>query len=359
MSNDKEVNNRSYFPFNSYDVFGYLIPGSIFLVTIYVFDFWAKKTMGFKHNPIYTLFELFRPPNFDGSQNSFSSFEAVIFILITLISVYLLGHIISIISSFYIDRVLIKKGHYYPISRFLIGESKNTVASNAVKSNFIFINVSLSISYLLSGIYISLAYSVYSPTTIIWHSLICFCYLISIIGLILSISYTKHFTFWELPQKIYNYLTLVLKNIVGKGHDMSDSTIEIYKEFVEKKLRLDPLNPNTDVYWMTYLYVSRKSPSAVRTLLNWLHLYSFSRNVATAFYLSFIYSILSIGLNSHQVSSNSFGNFGKFNVLIGLIIPFMFLCCSFIFLLRFYYLYNSYYSKFLVRSAVYLYKFKE
>lgn len=349
---EKESEGKIYFPFSSYDFFGYLIPGGIFFLTVFIFDYWAYDSMTFKHNPIWTLVRLFKPIN---ENNHLNTFDSIAFILASLLVIYVIGHIIAALSSFFIDRMLIKKGHFYPIKSILIGQSRNDEGEKSIKGLFVLFNFSLGLLYGLSSVYLAIAYSVYKPITLYWHIILGAIFFLLIYSFVFMFSYSLTLKFTPKFYIIYNWLLNRLKSVIGNDDELSKKTLKRYKKFLKYELKIKPRNISSDPYWFSYSYIMRKSPSSNKLLINWLHLYSFARNLSTGFYLSFLYCTLSIGFNSHFVQTNSFGEIYKFKVLVGILIPLTYWILSILFLLRFYYLYRSYYSKYVIRACVFLY----
>tara|TARA_R110000850_G_scaffold32285_7_gene88884 strand:- start:8037 stop:9113 length:1077 start_codon:yes stop_codon:yes gene_type:complete len=350
---EREVESKSMFPFNGYDIFGYIIPGGVFFLTVFIFDFWAKDSMNFEHNPMITLIGLFKPINQGSPLNTFDS---IVFILSAILVIYVIGHIVAAISSFFIDRILIKKGHHYPIKSILLKVRKNTDGSKSIKGNFVVFNLVLLVLHISSCIYLAIAYSVYTHDYIYWHLFLLITIIIGLLSLVAMFSYSFILPFLKPFYFIYDFSLSRLREVIGTDGGISREVKKKYKRFLREELKLKRSNLTTDVYWLSYIYISRKSPLAVKALTNWMHLYSFSRNLATSFYIAFIYCVSSIGLNSHMLNGVSYNEVSKYKIFIGLVLPLTYWVLSILFLLRFYYLYHGYYSKFIIRTCAFLYE---
>lgn len=349
---EKETENKSIFPFNGYDIFGYIIPGGVFFLSIYIFDFWAKKSMNFKHNPILTLISIFKP---NDVVNQWNTFDSITFIIASVLVVYVIGHIIAALSSFFIDRLLIKKGHHYPIKLILLNQRKDSDGSKSIKGNFVVFNLFFLILHIASCIYLGISYSVHTVNWIYFHFFLLFIFLIILISFIFMFSYNKILFFLNPFSRLYDCIVERFREVLGSDGGISKEVKKGYKNFLRNELKLKKNNLTTDIYWLSCIYIARKSPSANKLLINWMHLYSFSRNLSTGFFISFIYCALSIFLNSHMLNGTDYHDVFKFKILVGCLIPLFFWGISILFLLRFYYLYHGYYSKFIVRTCAYLY----
>jgi hypothetical protein len=102
----------------------------------------------------------------------------------------------------------------------------------------------------------------------------------------------------------------------------------------------------SNAFRLTYCYVIAKSPVLGGMLSNWHRLYSFARNMSTAFFLAFLYALVSLQFQLSAVAGKNMMNVSR--VLIALWVV------ALICLVRYYYLYVAYFSKFTVRAFVFL-----
>jgi hypothetical protein len=342
------------FPFNTYDVFGYLIPGAVFGLFSFLTEFWMKSTFQIEHAPIFTLLELF--VDIDSST---STMRAITFLLIILIILYFFGHLIATISSLYIDRTLIRKGYNYPI----IGLMTNMVYhedhhAKTIRSNFVVLNAALCI-YILLLLFPALFNLRSVCEEVVLHILGSFFLIVFFFGLSMSFTNARSL-FWMKSSRtrnffsnIYTRISNILGRIVGTSDQMSSEIIEKYKRFIKYELKLDPNSGSSEIYWLSYIYIIRNSESLNGLILNWLHLYSFARNVATSMFSCLIYISLLLTVNTH--SGSGIQNWPRVEALILIAILSFVYMSSILFLIRYYYLYYSYYSKFIIRSCVHLF----
>lgn len=145
---------------------------------------------------------------------------------------------------------------------------------------------------------------------------------------------------------LYNFITNKLGLFLGTTRPLPQKIVSLFKEFTNKQFDFKKYD-TSDIYWLSYCYVCDNNSKFQQLLINWFQLYSYARNIATALYLSFIYCLFSF-LWHFQIGYNLdlFTKIFLISVYLG----------SFIMLIRYYYLYVSYYSKFLIRSCIYLHK---
>ncbi len=100
-----------------YDLLGYIAPGGLLLLCIYVFETWALHLAGpggalagrTLHVPIHTLSGML----LSGASNP-TWLQSAVTALALGLTVYVAGHVIASISSTLIERTLVFKGYGYP-----------------------------------------------------------------------------------------------------------------------------------------------------------------------------------------------------------------------------------------------------
>jgi len=357
---------RVRIPFTSYDVFGYVIPGTILLVAIYLFEVWARHEIGTScHTPIYTILKQARTIVF--SQDWVLS---IFLIFIFLIIAYAIGHLIATLSSLVLDRILIYKGYGYPYKFLLNIKSKKNlqhpIRKPYYRGMFFWLNFYIILRYV--------NFSFLSNVTIIhdiadglgWFLLSCL--FAKIIGSHIRAHPKGRIYRFFYPGKgrhirnaykwfnvrifaaIYDGITNTLSSYIDSRKAFDEKFIEKYRECFIKNFGLDPNESSTNNYWLSYCYVVDNSQTFNSMLANWLHLYAFSRNLSTALYIAFIYGFISLRFQINSLSNSN---------LVLILLPILFFLASLLMLTRYYYLYVLYYSKFLFRSFVYLNSKKE
>lgn len=340
---------RKFTPFSTYDFLGYLIPGSTFIATGYFFDRWLSSVA---EAPLTLLFKNFaqivQEVNTGGEANAFNSIVAILLIFIVC---YTVGHIIATLSSFFIDRYLIKSGFRYPLINFLNQDKSNEVVSPSrifkTRARCALVLIYLT---LITTVQLILINSNQSLINFIWW----------ILGG--SVAFFLIFTFY-FPKRLIKFLSYIpskLGAMIEQHLDMSGKMDENFASLVinqiKKDFKIDLKVANnskgySNAYWLMFLKVSEKSPVSQGMLVNWLHLYSYARNTSTAFFLTSVYLTTVLIINGGQLFDHSliarvsyfYGAFFILSLLISLIL-----------LIRYYYLFSSYYTKFLLRSYYYI-----
>lgn len=352
-----ELDRDKYrFPFSGYDIFGYLVPGSTFLLSIYAFDFWVMKNTEQKvplHLPAFRFFNYIWEAMFSSSPNWFSSF---IFFIILIVVSYISGHIIASVSALSIDRFLVFKGHGYPYVYLLnLQKEKELNKTKGIysRSVFFWINLFFIISYFLL-----LQILPPQPTYP-------YCMFAILIFLLLILTTTKFidmmpkekkealfklrivkflYRLYNLSVIPYDFLYEYLSKLIDIRVSLNEDLIKKYEDYFKKIFGFNPDEVGTDNYWFAAMHVAVTSSVLNNHILNWLQLYGFSRNLASSFYLSFVYGYFSSIFQLRNVHTD-------FTVFL---LPLIYFLLSFIMLFRYYYLYFAYYSKFIFRSFVFI-----
>lgn len=349
-------------PISAYDIFGYFIPGAIALLAAYFFEFLTNLQLTKPidlYLPLLTAFNVSGEAVFDVNQWVLS----VMFFIAILIIIYIIGHIVSSLSSFCIDRVLIFKGYQYPY-QILLGLKNDTkdLSRSFYRGLFFWVNVWLLLVYL----FVILYNQEWLEQTINWLSL----YIVGVILLKVMISnppiIPSRWMQWIeskspislLAKKVdglprffigklfagpYDFITTYLSNFIGSRKPFEQEFIESYKKLFLLKFGLEVEKAVTNNYWFCAGYIAEKSPALNAIVVNFLHMYSYARNVSTAFYLAFLYCFVSLFLQGQLFQSLNH-NLALFTL------PLVFFFLSLVMLTRFYYLYFCYYSKFIFRA---------
>lgn len=364
-------------PFNTYDLFGYFIPGAVLLLAVYFFEllFWWKHIIPTDlHLPLLTVINEAGNLIIDKKNWVVSA----IFLIVLVIIVYAVGHIISAISTFLLDRVLISKGYGYPYESFLKiekSEDEKLYRRNFYKGLFFWVNLYLLLYYYFyKGV--GAIYNIFYPHPNAINPIVVFVYWYIIImvsfkffisskriednpklprflrNILMKIKDWLSSQKTIIPMKVfaspYNLLSRFLSGFVGsKKPEFPEEFINQYKKYFSHNFKLESDKADTNNYWLSKCFVAHHSPSLNAMLVNWLHMYSYARNLATSFYLAFIYCFASLVF---QNQSFRFSN----DPLILFYLPVFFFFLSLVMLIWYYYLYFSCYSKFLFRAFYFL-----
>ena len=357
---DEKITTRFNLPFNTYDIFGYIIPAATFLLGCIFYEY-ILYNQHIKPDTLYLPLLYIVNIAINSALLNLWVIWLLYFLLFLYIT-YLVGHIVSSASSLLIDRILIFKCYGYPYERLLrIRSNLYPYSSSYYKGLFFWVNAYLVLRYLnityynmqilkdianILGIFIIfIVIAKVFSSHIRNHTNNCL-YEYFYIGVgrhIRRIAYYILVNIFPLP---HNIITSCMSNFINSNETFDDTFRDKYFNSFKRHFKYDPCEARSNNYWFAYCYVADQSSIFNRMITNWLHLYSFSRNLSMAFYMSFIYCFFSIWYN---IVCKECGNFGYVEI-----IPIIYLILSLIMLFRFYYLYHSYYSKFILRSFVYL-----
>ncbi len=343
-------------PFTPYDIFGYLIPGASFFIGAYLFDFLISESI--KNSdflPIYTIFH-------KSVLNLGNNFVVgTIYIIMLIISAYVLGHIIASVSSHFLDRLLIEKGHGYPLQQ-LLKLNQETIRkgriSAFIRGAFFWVNVYLVIQYLGFVFNIKLF-------TVLADFIINIFIIYSSISLVFLIIYKwnpevdpnrVNWNFLNFIKIMYNYslkyffagpydlFSYLYSILIRTRETFDDIFIDKYKNYFNANFNYDAEEAGTNNYWLSFLFVSEKSALSSSLINNWLFLYSFARNISTSLLMLFIYAFISL---ISQIDLTSMHGYI-------FLLPLFYFAAYLIMLTRYYYLFKNYYTKFIIRSFVFL-----
>lgn len=347
MTNSKHVGDvikeSTRVPFDLYDFFGYIFPGSILFSAILLSLFFLG---------ILTQQQLVR---------FFAEFESLnwaveIFLLFSVfVLLYLLGHLISTTSSTVIDRMLVRATVGYPFEHlFEYYPTSRPYSSGTHKYLFI-----LGHLLFICGIFMHLG-----PFFMgCFHCLLIFFGLLVALRIVSKLAlniiqdaspdlllkirklldkFTRHFYF--LAKYLIDPLCKILYDMLSINRPFSAEFKSEYEQLFKNFSGLDPEKAGTENYWLCYCYIRSHSPQLDGVVRNFLHMYSFARNVCSAVYIVLIFNLLIVYFQSVPPT------------LYLIIWLTMLLLTALLLLVRYYYLYSSYYSKFIFRSFLTLSK---
>jgi len=351
------------FPFSGFDLFWYIIPGSVLLLNVFLFEFWVKSHYGLPtlHSPVYTAFTSTANEIF--TKNWVFS---AIYLLVLLSMAYVCGHILASIGSFFIERILVGKGYKYPYEHLLKLTDKNCeVKSHSgpyYRGIFFWLNMYFIIrytnifyDYYIISIFIKML-SYYLLALIFSKPLFDFFkYKLPKHWKWLDKNRTKKYIslphnifvfFFESSAVFYNLLSNTFSIFLNTRKSFDKEFIEKYKETFKNEFTFDPNISSNNNYWLSKLSVINSSSALAKEVQVWESMYRFSRNLSTAFFISFFYCFISI------ITQASLMLYIKDPVVTFL--PVIFFVLAITMLFQFFYLYDNRYSRLVFRSFVLL-----
>ncbi len=379
MSTDDSAISAAKSPFDAYDVLGYFVPGACFLACVTAFEWLAAAHVCAAHcapkTPLYsTVGALFLV------NTSSSWLTDALIVGSLLLLAYVVGHVIASISAITIDRMYIAKGHGYPILQFL-GRDKPSQdqldGRDFYRGMMFWLNFYLVVRYLSPASAKPLRVLIPAPLENLlptWNGdpiqTTALVLAIVLVAAIVCRGITKLFSTadsyrraqllqlsianWALlaartALRAFSWPSRVITRILGAASESTrliDSlTQEKFVENLSKLLGAAWTGDGSSAFWNAFIFLRRSDPATVPALLNWLRLYSFARNIATAFYLAFLYGLIWWYSQGDLLGGTSVDE--RFALLV---IPPLFLGIAFAMLQRFYYLYTDYFTKYLIRA---------
>lgn len=348
MSNSHIEIGKSKIPITGYDLLGYLIPGSLLIMLIYIFEYIIKLNYGNPtvKTPIINMVESV----FSYKGNGFLP-NAILFSSLCIIF-YIIGHIIASAASFLADHCLVAKGHGYPYELLLklkpLDNQDRKVSQGFYLGSFFWVNAYIAIKFIsfsqgvsnlffiprIIAIYVFLAFL----AKIVYHQRI-------FMPEIIKNSRVGKFIAYVL-QKVYPGPYLMLLNLFIKAFSASmqfnDDFIGEYKQKFSQRFNMDYHKAGSNNFWLSYIYVIENCPDSAPLITNWLHLYAFARNISMGFYLALLYILIDFKIQRVSFLSKPSPEPHYLALL--------FLGCAALFLMRYIYLYFSYFSKFTFRA---------
>jgi len=334
------------FPFSPYDFFGYLIPGSIFFFSIYIFEQIPNSAISKDfHIPFITIINTLFPK--DAVSNLW-----YVYIPIILICIYVMGHIISGVSSLFLERIFIKKVYNYPYSMLLKHPSSPKLQCSRYSSYyyaalFFWLNFLILVSLMAFEFNANILYSIVYTVMILILILFILKFIVELLKKSKGNNFAKSIrhisNFYQIVSTPYYLIANNLAKFLGTDEAFTDIFISKYADIFREDFGLEYNHETSNNFWLPYAFISEYSTQLGSVVLHWLNLYSFARNLSTAFYLAYLYSWISICFQRNIIYSSGIP-------LSIIIIPLGVFLLAFVMLLRYYYLYYCYYSKFLFRS---------
>jgi hypothetical protein len=365
MNKQKNILKNINRPFRDYDYFGHFGPAITYIIAIMIYISIEYDVVGIlreaqNNSTIKTIFSAF----------NYWPISLTLFIF-TIVFVYIFGIVISSISGIVIDRIFVKKIYGYPYQVLLYDYNRSVpVPKNKRESlkrrmdiissshyKFIFFGSNFSLLWFYTTNYYLNDYEIffinYRLTPIIIYSVPLLVFLLFVYFYFVknSAKYQNHdesyIMKWMygpivLCTMVYTVFSNLLANYIKVPHDFHKTFKKDFFKLLKKEHPSQPfkkLKDTSDAFWYSYLSVI-SDKRFTDTIRNYLLQYSFARNLSTALYLGFITIFL------YHLSEPP-----KFSVFI---LGYLYFAFALIMLVRYYYVYFSYFSKFVFRA--YLYK---
>lgn len=293
--------------------------------------------------------------------------------VLLLLASFLLGHLISTVAIFAIDRTLIFRGYRYPFQRLFptLFQSQRTRWDDAsrgfYRGTFFWINAYLLCRYL----------SLYQK----WPGLGVGATMIGIVVVVVVLAKTvlnfvvgdsqawlhaairkrvnpRHelentlgvravsFFFYRIYAGPQNMLTYLLDSAayINVSAGLDDEFTEKYVHFFRNRFSLEPTRSGTNNYWLPYCYVRERSPRLWTPLSGLETMFRFSMNLSAALFIGFVYTF---GVLAYQ----DLAELTSLDHILFLLPP-VFLGVALLLFSRFYHFYGAAHVRLLYRSFV-------
>lgn len=337
-------------PFNTYDFFGYILPGTFLSMGLmYIFQEELK------------LSELIT------KYNDIEAFWAVFILLFVLAGVYFMGQLIGSISHLLYDRLVVRNIIGYPFQYILDLPSRPERSMRLAYLILLFFVLQLILAptyyeffcnyydwnSVWKGILVWLLLCLGSFIVVFWLRLRLVCSIISRMdacGNFVreakddSIEKDKRLIkACEYGVKTFRWFFVLLRKISSTDTKVKDDIREKFIRRVHNEYKIDLEHDdkyNSDAYWIGYIGLLNADSKHVGKVENWMKLYGCLRNYSCSFL------ILAAVVAFLQWKSIINGAVDIPNTTILLI----FLMVSFVLFIRYWIIYFGYYSKYIIRA---------
>ena len=354
-------------PLTPYDILGYLAPGGTLLLSCLIFEHFLKavvapqlKTVSW-HTPLLSATKTL----YSSSVEPTNSISLALFAICFAAVAYITGHVVGSAASILLDRALVFKGYGYPYSSLLRLTRDETVPRRFSRAFyrglFFWINAFILLLYL--GLFLAAPLSFHRLAWWLRHlsyAILLFVAFAIVFKLFVDTKWMRessrmHFArttaltwmarFLDGP---YELVAHPLSKVMNTRNSFDDEFIKTFREKFAARFGLRSESAGTNNYWMCYCYVLEECPELRGLVTHWLRMYVFARNLAAAFYLAFLYCFIWL-----ITEAPALGEHDPRIVAPTLFLPAMLFVSSFLLLLRYYYLFVSYFTKFIFRAFVY------
>lgn len=343
-------------PFSSYDFFGYLMPGLIFSLSLYG---WL----------IYAKFEFVKKIHYSRIKG-LDIGDSIIVFFVAVVICYFLGHLIGAISHILYDRMLIRNCIGYPFPYLFKSGNPPTPLSRGI---YFVLFVCLGLVLIIPGclelffVYWRWEHAIFwgSSDTIDWKlaetyvayfaifvlSVLCLIFVLLIDIKMRCVEPAGNSRMKRLRSFLLRIEPLLkdiffmpFRRLTATDSFVSDYIVEKFRTNMKKEYKIPLENQNSDVFWLATMSLSH-CPTIESKLNNWLNLYGCLRNYGCSFLLL---SIIIVSNHWYQifVTQQVTGLKGSRILLLSIIV-------TIVLFLRYWIIYYSYYSKYIIRAYAY------
>ena len=354
-------------PLTPYDILGYLAPGGTLILSTLIFEHFLKALVAPQlghvswHTPLLSGVKTI----YASSVQPANSVSLALFAICFAAVAYIAGHVVGSAASILLDRALVFKGYGYPYSNLLLLSQPDTESRRFSRAFYrgLFFWLNASILTLYSGLYVAAPLGFESATWWLRHIAYAFGTFVLasiIVKIVLGMRWLRDWPgiqYGRVPAMNamttmlggpYELIARPLSKVMNTRNSFDEDFIKIFRDKFLARFGLSSERAGTNNYWLCYCYVLERCPELRGLVAHWLRMYVFARNLAAAFYLAFLYCFFWL-----IIEAPTLGEVDARIVAPTLFIPAVLFASSFLLLLRYYYLFVSYFTKFIFRAFVY------
>jgi hypothetical protein len=167
-------------------------------------------------------------------------------------------------------------------------------------------------------------------------------------------SYLIRLVFDHVPKFTFDIILIWVERIIQTDRGFEPQFLKHFKQKFESKFHINTKVSDTENYWLPFYEILSKSEAHSKIIMNWLHLYSFARNMAACGYIvcCLIIIVLINGFNLDNLTVNNQVEVLKKNdteKYLTYLYTFNFIAAN-MFFVRFWVLYATYFTKGIIRS---------
>lgn len=307
---------------DAYDFFGYMIPGFVLLFSIFLAHIGATTKLSYM--------KYFESINFLSTKVETAQYITIVAVVV--IASYILGHVVGSVAAFFYEKLVVKKIFGYPYKILLF----NATGDNLHSANH-YRALSVMVYTIILGFIFFPKETVLLVNT--HHNFIIIA-IASCLCIHKIMPPVSSGIAWVLSRP-FLLLELIGGNFVNQHAPFPKSFQHLLSRKFEDEFGItmdSDISPET--FWAIYWNTTSRDEYIRAKIEKWMILYSFMRNMGCALLMS------SIVITIPQIFLPTTDIFIKSHSIV-------LVALSSIFILRYYYLYYSYYSKNTFRAFVY------
>jgi len=291
---------------------------------------------------------------FELAFNSKSSIGVFAVATVLVALAYVVGHVVASVSALVIDRTLVNRGIGYPSANLLRLNALDHDATNFSRSYyrgaFFWLNASLVLTYIALFVVHHGRFWLFLCAGIVGFLLLAG----TLVKLLISARggdrgwraswYKRRVTLMKIFAVMFDLIVRPISKIMDIQRSFDDQFLALYRAQFRETFGVDVDTAGTNNFWLCYCYVVERTEHLRSLISFWRTIYTFARNLAASFYLSFAYCFVWLLAHRRLLEHDA--------RLFPFYLPLVLLACSGILAVRYYYIYVSDFNKLVFRAFV-------